>query len=555
MVTLSTTPAVDDAVQVLGAVSAEQRPVLDTATRHLLAVLHRELEPARQGLLARRAVRQAAVDAGAPLDFPARSARRRAALWTVPPPPADLLDRRVEITGPTDPKTVINALNCGASVFMADFEDATTPRWDILLDGQVTLAAAVRGTLEHAEPGGKRYVLGPNPAVLMVRPRGWHLDERHLRVDGQTVSGALFDTAAYLAGNATALLERGSGPYLYLPKLQGAEEAALWRQALDLCEDVLGLPEGSIRTTVLVETLPAAFEMEEILDALGPHALGLNAGRWDYIFSAIKTRRFDPAAVLPDRAQVTMTVPFMAAYSDLLVATCRRRGAQPIGGMAAFIPSRRDPEANERALAQVRADKIREATAGFVGTWVAHPDLVPVARAAFDEVVGAPKAADDLAGAGRDAPVVGVPGPDDAAPWPPVSAATLLDTTVPDGTVTMAGVRNDVAVCLRYLESWLRGRGAVAIFGLMEDAATAEIARAQLWQWRVHGVPVDGGPPLDAERIAAIADAEQATIEAELAEAGLSTGSVHLARQILDRLVLAADLPEFLTVIAQEHLA
>lgn len=546
----------DDAVAVLGDLTPEQRPVLSELTRHLVTVLHRELEPLRQGLLHARRIRQQALDNGAPLDFPARSVREWTGSWTVPPPPADLSDRRVEITGPTDPKTVVNALNSGASVFMADFEDATTPRWDILLDGQATLTAAIRRTLEHTDPDtNKHYALGADPAVLMMRPRGWHLDETHLMVDGQPVSGALFDTAAYLTGNAIELLDRGTGPYLYLPKLEGANEAALWRQALDLCEDLLGLPEGCIRTTVLVETLPAAFEMDEILHALGSHALGLNAGRWDYIFSAIKTRRLDPSAVLPDRAQVTMTVPFMAAYCDLLVATCRRRGAQPIGGMAAFIPSRRDPEANERALAQVRADKQREATAGFIGTWVAHPDLVPVARAAFDEVVRASRGANDPAGTGHNTPDPGVVGPDDGAPWPLVPAARLLDTMVPEGTVTMAGVRNDVAVCLRYLESWLRGRGAVAIFGLMEDAATAEIARAQLWQWRVHGIPVDGGPPLDADRIAAIADAEQVTVEAELAGAGLPTRSVRLARQILDQLVLAPDLPEFLTLVAQEHLA
>jgi len=527
-----------DPVDVEGA-----QAVLTSEALGLLALVHLELEPLRQGLLAARRSRDTLFLSGHLPHFLPTTAPTRAAQWRVPPAPQDLADRTVEITGPAEPKMVVNALNSGASVFMADFEDALTPRFDLLVQGQVTLARAVRRTLEHREPDGRIYRIGQSPAVLMARPRGLHLDERHVQVANQPVAGAVFDAVVYLANNARHLLQAGSGPYLYLPKLQSAEEARFWARVLDLCEDRLGLPEGSVRTTVLVETFPAVFEMEEILHTLGPHALGLNAGRWDYLFSIVKTRRADPGAALADRSQLTMTVPFMQAYTQLLVATCRRRGAQAIGGMSAFVPSRRDPEGNERALAQVAADKRREAEDGFLGAWVAHPDLVPVAREAFASVRAAHRQV------GRE------PSPPDPLTEQGASTLTarLSSLEVPEGAITWAGVRHNLAVALRYLESWLRGRGAVAIFGLMEDAATAEISRSLLWHWHHHQVPIEGAV-LRAQDLQEHLEQEITAVRVELSTAGLGAGRVEDAAELLRELVLAEDLPEFLTLPASRLL-
>jgi malate synthase len=426
-----------------------------------VARLQRELGPRRAELLARRRELQASLDAGAPPRFLDSTAEVRATEWCVAPPPRDLVDRRVEITGPVERKMMINALNSGASVFMADFEDACSPTWENVVEGQRNVADAARGTIS-LETSEKTYRLNEETATLVVRPRGWHLPERHLLVDGEPVSASLFDFGLACFHNAHALLERGSGPYFYLPKLESHLEARLWNDAFALAESELELPHASIRATVLIETVLAAFEMEEILWELRERSTGLNAGRWDYIFSVIKKL----GALLPDRADVTMTVPFMRAYTELLVATCHRRRAHAIGGMAAFIPSRRDAEVNERALAKVREDKLRESADGFDGTWVAHPDLVTTAKEVFDEVLG--ERANQVERLRDDVHV---------------TAGELLDFTVPDGEVTDEGLRVNVSVGVRYLDSWLGGVGAAAIDDLMEDTATAEISRAQVWSW------------------------------------------------------------------------
>ena len=452
-------------ISVLGPVEGRAGEVLTPQALQFVAALHTQFDGERRRLLTERVRRQEALDAGeAPF-----ADEHRDEDWHVPPAPADLAERKVEITGPVDRKMIINALNSGASAFMADFEDATSPTWANLVGGQVNLADAVRRTIELETPA-KTYRLGQKTATLMVRPRGWHLPEKHLEIGGETASGSLFDFGLYVFHNAQALLERASGPYFYLPKLESRHEARLWANVFRAAEDALGLDRGTIRATVLVENVLAAFEMDEILWELREHALGLNAGRWDYIFSIVKKLRSRPDLVLPDRAQVTMTVPFMRAYTELLVQTCHRRGAHAMGGMAAFVPSRRDPEVNETALAKVREDKAREAGDGFDGTWVAHPDLVTTAREELDRVIG-------------DAPNQVERQRDDVE----VEAGDLLDIRVPGGEITAAGVETNVAVGLRYLDSWLRDTGAVTIFNLMEDAATAEISRSQIWQWVRHG--------------------------------------------------------------------
>jgi malate synthase len=440
--------------------------VLTADALDFLARLHREFEPRRQEILAVRSQRQAAVDAGASLGFLAETSEVRAKDWSVASAPADLNDRRVEITGPAEAKMTINALNSGAKVFMADFEDALSPTWANVVGGQSALMDAVRRTLTFAAPEGKRYELGEDLATLLVRPRGWHLVERHVEVDGQPVSGSLFDFGLYLLHNGSELLKRGSGPYFYLPKMQSHREARLWNDVFLWAQDVVGVPRGSIRATVLVETIWAAFEMDEILYELREHAAGLNAGRWDYIFSIIKTFARHGNLVLPDRAQVTMAVPFMRAYTQLLVRTCHRRGAHAIGGMSAFIPNRREPEVTENALAKVREDKERESGDGFDGTWVAHPDLVPVAKEIFDRHLG-------------DRPNQKEVLREDVQ----VTAADLLNFDIPGGRVTEAGLATNVSVGTRYIASWLAGTGAAALDNLMEDAATAEISRSQIWQW------------------------------------------------------------------------
>ncbi len=443
--------------------------ILSREALDFVARLQRELNPIRRQLLERRRERQAELDAGVLPDFLPETRGVREAAWDVAPAPQDLLDRRVEITGPVERKMMINALNSGARVFMADFEDALSPTWQNVVEGQRNLADAVRRTIELETPD-KTYRLNEETAVLVVRPRGWHLHEAHVLVDGEPVSASLFDFGLAFFHNTKELLERGSGPYYYLPKLESHLEARLWNSAFVLAQDELGIDQGSIRATVLIETVLAAFEMEEILYELRDHASGLNAGRWDYIFSAIKKFRSRPEFVLPDRAQVTMTVPFMRAYTELLVATCHRRGAHAMGGMAAFVPSRRDPAVNEVALAKVREDKQREAGDGFDGTWVAHPDLVPVATEVFDSVLG--ERANQVDRQRED--VV-------------ASAEALLSVPETGGEVTDEGVATNVRVGIAYLDSWLRGVGAAAIENLMEDVATAEISRSQLWQWVAHG--------------------------------------------------------------------
>ena len=444
--------------------------VLTTDALEFLGRLQREFEPRRHEILAARRRRQQSIDAGENLDFLAETADVRAADWSVALAPVDLDDRRVEITGPAEPKMVINALNSGARVFMADFEDSLSPTWENLVGGQAALMDAVRRTLTFRSPEGKDYRLGERTATLLVRPRGWHLVERHVEVDGAPMSASLFDFGLYLLHNGAELLARGSGPYYYLAKLQGHKEARLWNEVFVWAQDVVGVPRGSIRATVLIETIWAAFEMDEILHELREHAAGLNAGRWDYIFSIIKTFAQRDQLLLPDRAQVTMAVPFMRAYAQLLVRTCHRRGAHAIGGMSAFIPNRREPEVTANALAKVREDKERESTDGFDGTWVAHPDLVPVAMEIFDRhLYGKPNQKHRLR--------------EDVS----VTAAELTDFDVPGGQVTDAGLATNVSVGTRYIASWLSGVGAAALDNLMEDAATAEISRSQVWQWLKHG--------------------------------------------------------------------
>ncbi|HXY71726.1 MAG TPA: malate synthase A [Actinomycetota bacterium] len=507
--------------------------ILSPGALVLLEELHRRFEPRRRALLARRDERQAGFDAGELPDFLDETKDVREGTWQVPPAPRDLADRRVEITGPVERKMMINALNSGARAFMADFEDACSPTWANLVDGQANVADAVRRTISLTTPE-REYRLNDRVATLLVRPRGWHLVERHVTVDGDPVSASLFDAGLFLFHNARELTARGSGPYLYLAKLEGRQEAALWHDVLSECEDALGLPRGTVRVTVLIETILAAFEMDEILWALGEHATGLNAGRWDYIFSVIKKFRSREEFVLPDRAQVTMTVPFMRSYSRRLVDVCHRHGAHAIGGMAAFIPNRRKPEVTERALAKVREDKVREAGDGFDGTWVAHPDLVPVATDVFDGALGERPNQLDHTGTG-----VAV-------------AADLLDVAATGGTVTEAGLRTNVNVGVRYVASWLTGTGAAAIDDLMEDAATAEISRSQVWQWIRHGTRMDDGRTVTAELAQTILEEETQRLRDTLGEAGYAEARIAEARQLFERVALSREFIEFLTIPASE---
>jgi malate synthase len=491
-----------------------------------VAALQREFGSTRQDLLRRRAERQAELTAGALPDFLQETREIREGKWSVAAVPEPLQDRRVEITGPVDRKMVINALNSGARVFMADFEDANSPTWQNCIEGQANLLDAVRRTIELTT-AEKSYRLKEETAELLVRPRGWHLPEKHLLVDGKEASASLFDFGLYFFHNAHELLSRGKGPWFYLPKLESHREARLWNDVFCFAQDTLGIPRGSIKATVLIETILAAFEMEEILYELRDHSAGLNAGRWDYIFSVIKKLGARPAFLLPDRPQVTMTVPFMHAYSELLVKTCHRRGAHAMGGMAAFIPSRRDPEVNEQALARVTEDKQREAGAGFDGTWVAHPDLVPVAAGEFDRVLGSrpnqlERQRDDVA----------------------VTARDLLDVSIPDGEMTETGLRLNVTVGIEYIESWLRGVGAAALYNLMEDAATAEISRSQVWQWIHHGVELSGGETVTPKLVRRIAGEE-------LTRLG-STGRFAEAREIFERVALHENFVDFLTLPAYD---
>jgi malate synthase len=525
-------------VTITGPVDGRRREILTPAALALVAELHRTFDAERRALLRRRAERQAELDAGATLDFLPETREIREGDWTVAPPPPGLQDRRVEITGPTSAKMVINALNSGAPGFMADFEDANSPTWANMVDGQVNLVDAVRRRLEHTE-NGKHYTLGEDLATLHVRPRGLHLPERHLLVDGEPVAGAFMDAALFLFHNAQELLDRGSGPFLYLPKLQSHLEARLWNEVLTLVEERIGIPHGSIRATVLIETLPAAFEMDEILYELRDHSAGLNAGRWDYIFSTIKSLRTRPEAVLPDRTAVTMTVPFMRAYTELLVATCHRRGAFAMGGMSAFLPSRTDPEQNRRSMEKVREDKQREAGQGYDGTWVAHPDFVAPALEQFTAVLG-------------DRPNQIDRRRDDVE----VTAADLLAVDRTPGAITEQGLRLNVNVGIQYISSWLRGNGAAAIYGLMEDAATAEISRSQVWQWIRHGAELDDGRPITRELVRRLADEELERIRAEIGddEWFRREGRPDLSRRLFEDVALADELVEFLTLPAYEEL-
>ncbi len=493
--------------------------------------LHRRFNPRREELLRQRARRQAELESGKSYGFLPETDSVRRGDWRVAPTPDDLQKRWVEITGPAEKKMIINALNSGASVFMADFEDALSPTWANVVEGQANLIDAVRRKLTFTSPEGKAYRLNSTLATLLVRPRGWHLTERHVTVDGAPISGSLFDFALYLFHNARELIARKTGPYFYLPKLESHLEARLWNDVFVAAQEALGIPKGTIRATVLVETLPAAFEMDEILYELRDHSSGLNAGRWDYIFSLIKKMRSRSNLSLPDRVQITMTVPFMRAYTELLVRTCHRRGAHALGGMAPFIPSRKNPEINEAALAKSRDDKRREADDGFDGTWVAHPDLVPVAMEVFQQKLGTkPHQKERLR--------------EDVQ----VKAEQLLDIRVPGGTITEAGVRNNISVALQYLDAWLQGTGAVGIFNLMEDAATCEISRAELWLWVQRGARLEDGRQITKELYAQFRDEEIAKL------GGAAAGKLGQAAEVIDSLVLKPQFEEFLTLPAYQLL-
>jgi malate synthase len=522
-------------VEVLGPIEGGgYGEILSPDALAFLAELERRFGGARQDLLARRREVDARLQAGELPDFLEETREIRAADWQIAPVPADLQDRRVEITGPVDRKMIVNALNSGASVYMADFEDATTPTWANLIEGQINLRDAIRRAIDFTDPdSGKRYRLQSKIATLLVRPRGWHLPEAHLRVDGQPMSGALFDFGLYVFHNARELMARGTGPYFYLPKLESHLEARLWNDVFLFAQERLGVPRGTIKATVLIETILAAFEMDEILYELREHSAGLNCGRWDYIFSIIKKFRNRPEFVMPDRNQVTMTVPCMRSYSLLAIQTCHRRGAHAIGGMAAQIPIRDDAQANEQALGKVRADKEREAADGHDGTWVAHPGLVPIAREVFDQLM--PEA--NQIARKRD----------DVA----VTAQDLL--TVPNGTITERGLRHNLNVGVLYLEAWLRGSGCVPIYNLMEDAATAEISRAQVWQWRRHRAQIEGGPAIDGALVERLLEEELARIKDTVGRERYGAGRYGEAAALLRELVLADEFTEFLTLPAYER--
>jgi malate synthase len=521
-------------LEVHGPLGPAHEAILTPEALELVASLVRDFAARRDELLDRRRERQRLFDAGERPRFLAETRAVREGTWTVAPLPEDLLDRRVEITGPTDRKMVINALNSGARVFMADFEDSNSPTWDNVVLGHQHLVDAVRGTIEYTAPEtGKQYRLAPKVATLLVRPRGWHLPERHVTLGGRPIPASLLDFGLYLFHNARALAAKGTGPYFYLPKLQSHLEARLWNDVFLAAQRRLGLATGTIKATVLIETLPAAFEMDEILYELREHSAGLNCGRWDFIFSLIKTLRCDPAWVIPDRAQVGMTQPCMRAYTQLLIRTCHRREVHAMGGMAAQIPIKDDPKASDEALERVRADKLREVTDGHDGTWVAHPGLVALATAIFDEHMKTPhqihRKREDVK----------------------VTEEDLLQ--VPQGTRTEAGLRHNVRVGVQYLEAWLQGNGCVPLYNLMEDAATAEISRTQVWQWVRHGAALDDGQPLTAERFRRVLDEELARLRETLGPR-YEAGRFAEAKSLFDRMSTSAEFHEFLTLPAYEEL-
>jgi malate synthase len=521
-------------VVVTGRMGPRYREILSPDALAFLADLHRRFEGTRQQLLAARAARQKRFDAGELPDFPAETRRiRDDDSWKVAPIPADLTDRRVEITGPVDRKMIVNALNSGATHYMADFEDANSPTWANNIEGQINLKDRWAGKIAFTDARTKkRYAIGPKPAVLIVRPRGWHLPEAHLTVDGKPISGALFDFGLYIFHNAKALLAQGTGPYFYLPKLENRHEARLWNDVFLFAQDALGLAVGTIKATVLIETLPAAFEMDEILWELREHIAGMNAGRWDYIFSFIKTfaKSSDPRFELPDRSQVVMGEAFLGAYAAILVRTCHRRGAFAMGGMAAQIPIKNDPKANEAAFAKVRADKEREVRDGYDGTWVAHPDLVPVAKEVFDRMMPQPNQVSRVR----------------------LHVHVLRDDMlkIHEGTKTEAGFRLNIRVGVQYIEAWLRGRGAVPIYNLMEDAATAEISRAQIWQWIKAGATLEGGTKATPQFFARALKEEMAVVKREVGAAAYARGRFPAAIKLFRDLSLAADFKPFLTLPA-----
>jgi malate synthase len=525
-----------EGVQVMGAITAEYADILTFDALSFLAKLHRSFDARRRELLDRRAARQQELDAGKLLDFLPDTRGIRQADWNVAPVPSDLQDRRVEITGPTDRKMVINALNSGANMFMADFEDSSTPTWDNQIQGQINARDAVRGTIAFTSPEGKQYKLSDKIATLLVRPRGWHLTEKHLLVDGQPMSGSLFDFGLYFFHNAKARLAKGSGTYFYLPKMESHLEARLWNDAFVLAQKELGVPHGTVKATVLIETIPAAFEMDEILYELRAHSAGLNCGRWDYIFSCIKKFRSRAGFVLADRGLVTMTAPFMRAYSLLLIKTCHRRGTFAMGGMAAQIPIKNDAKANEEAIAKVRADKEREANDGHDGTWVAHPGLVPVAREAFDKVMKGPN---QIHRQRSDVKV---------------KAADLLDFQ-PQKPITENGLRININIGVQYLGAWLAGVGCVPIFNLMEDAATAEISRAQIWHWiRSPLGSLDDGRKVTRELFQALLPEELAKVRRLLGEQQYGAGQYEEAARMFGQLTLDDKFADFLTLPAYDYL-
>ena len=525
-------PELANGVVVMGSLKPEYRLILSPEAMQFVAKLHRAFNVLREKRLHDRIERQKEIDSGRLPDFLPQTRHIREKSWSVAPTPSDLLDRRVEITGPSERKMMINALNSGASVFMADFEDALSPTWANVVQGQINCHDAVRKSLAYYSPDGKHYELNTEGlATLFVRPRGWHLLEHHVLIDGQPVSASLFDFGLYFFHNVHELINRGTGPYFYLPKLESHLEARLWSEVFALSEEHLGIPHGTIRATVLIETILAAFEMDEILYELRDYATGLNAGRWDYIFSIIKKMHAVPNFMLPDRGTISMAVPFMRAYAQLVVQTCHKRGAHAMGGMSAFVPSRKDPKVNEVALAKVREDKLREVADGFDGTWVAHPDLVTIAKDIFSRVLGTEpnqkhKRREDFH----------------------TNAQELLNFKIPDGKITEAGMRNNIHVALQYLQSWLRGTGAVTIHNLMEDAATAEIARAQLWLWVQKSPKLDNGMPITRQLYLRIRDEEYELLR-KTGEAGLDD-----AKALLDDLVLGREFAPFLTSFANATL-
>ncbi len=521
-------------VEISGPITPEYAEILTPEALQFVGRMSREFEGRRQSLLTARVERQQAWDEGGAPGFRPETRDVREADWQVAGIPQDLRDRRVEITGPVDRKMIINALNSGANVFMADFEDANAPTWANNVEGQINLRDAVRREISFTSPEGKQYELGEKIATLLVRPRGWHLNEKHVRIDGQPISASLFDFGLFFFHNAAAQVERGTGPYFYLPKLESYHEARLWNDVFLWAQDRLGMPRGTIRATVLIETLPAAFEMDEILYELREHSSGLNCGRWDYIFSFIKKFRGHPGYVLPDRGQVTMDRHFLNSYVELLIKTCHRRGIHAMGGMAAQIPIKSDPEANERALEKVRQDKLREVRAGHDGTWVAHPGLVSIARSIFDDGMAGPNQLDRRREDVR------------------VTAEDL--TKVPEGQITERGLRHNIDVGIQYLESWLRGIGCVPIYNLMEDAATAEISRSQVWQWVRHGAQLEDGRTISADLVRQTMAEELEKLRRVLGAERFDGGDFELAAGIFDEITTKPEFTEFMTLVAYDRI-